>query len=149
MELAIDKAQAIGDVRLAALARVTSGSGSARGRPGRGGPDGTRSRAAWHRDAGGGEQAALGECLLAAMDAETQVPDADERLRVILEEARRENDAAVEVLALDALARWAAGLGDTGTAREQSETADRRMDAAAHLITDLDRTDALWVRQSL
>ena len=76
LELAIDKAEATGDVRLAALARVHLGRvlralGRDRRRRGR-----RSSRPPpWHRDAGGGEQAALGECLLAAMDA------ADERAR--------------------------------------------------------------------
>ena len=65
----------------------------------------------------------------------------------ILEEARREDDAPVEVFALDALARIAAAAGDIGTARDLCEAADRRMEAAAHFITDLDRTDAHWVRQ--
>ena len=76
------------------------------------------SAAAWHRDAGGGEQAALGECLLAAMDA------ADGRARrrpnvspTILDAARVNDEAHVEVFALDALARIAAGDGDT-TPRE-------------------------------
>ena len=35
---------------------------------------------AWHRAAGGGEQALLGECLLAAMDAADAIPGAHERL---------------------------------------------------------------------
>ena len=66
---AIDKAEATGDVRLAALARVHLGRvlralgqfAEAR--------TALEAAAAWHRPAGGGEQAALGECLLAAMDA--------------------------------------------------------------------------------
>ena len=70
------------------------------------------SAAAWHRAAGGGEQAALGECLLAAMDAADQVPDAGPRLAAILDEARRDGDAHVEVFALDALGRLAAEAGD-------------------------------------
>ena len=36
----------------------------------------------------------------------------------ILDEARREDDAPVEVFALDALARIAAAAGDAGTARD-------------------------------
>ncbi len=149
LEVAIDKAQATGDVRLAALARVNLG----RVLRATGQDSAARTvledAAAWHRDAGGGEQSALGECLLAAMDAAAQVPDADQRLELILEEARQDDDAAVEVFARDALARWAAGLGDAGTARAQIEAADRRMDAAVHLITDLDRSDARWVRSHL
>ena len=60
---------------------------------------------------------------------------------------RRADDAPVEVFALDALARIAAAAGDISTARDLCEAADRRMEAASHFITDLDRTDARWVRQ--
>ena len=108
LELAIDKAEATGDVRLAALARVHLG------RVLRAVGQVERARAAleaaseWHRDSGGGEQAALGECLLAAMDAADGVPGAADRLAATLDEARRRDDAAVEVFALDALARIAA-----------------------------------------
>ena len=102
---------------------------------------------AWHRAAGGGEQAALGECLLAALDAADGVPGAEERLVAILDDARRDDDAPVEVFALDALARIAAERGDVATARDLCEAADRRMEAASHFITDLDRTDARSVRQ--
>ena len=49
--------------------------------------------AAWHRAAGGGEQAALGDCLLAALDAADGVPGAEERLGAILDDARRDDDA--------------------------------------------------------
>ena len=88
LQLAIDKAQATGDVRLAALARVHLGRvlralgqvAAARAA--------LEAATAWHREAGGGEQAALGECLLAAMDAADQVPGAEERLVAILDEAR-------------------------------------------------------------
>ena len=86
--LAIDKAEATGDVRLAALARVHLGRvlralgqvAEAR--------TALEAAAAWHRAAGGGEQAALGECLLAAMDAADREPGAEERLVAILDEAR-------------------------------------------------------------
>ena len=70
----------------------------------------------------------------------TRCAGAEQRLVAILEEARREDDAPVEVLALDALARIAAEGGDVATARELCEAADRRMEAASHFITDLDRT---------
>jgi predicted ATPase/DNA-binding SARP family transcriptional activator len=147
LELAIEKAEATGDVRLAALARVHLG------RVLRAVGQIERARAAleaasaWHREAGGGEQAALGECLLAAMDATDRVPGAEERLVAILDDARHEDEAHVEVFALDALARIAAVAGDISTARALCETADRRMAAASHFITDLDRTDAQSVRQ--
>ena len=146
LELAIAKAQATGDVRLAALAQVHLG------RVLRGLGQVAAARAAleaattWHRDAGGGEQAALGECLLAAIDAADHRPGAEERLVAVLADARQRDDAPVEVFALDALARIADSADDTRTARDLCEEADRRMGAAAHFITDLDRTDGHQVR---
>ena len=149
LQLALDKAQATGDVRLAALARVHLGrvlravgqTAAAR--------TALEAATAWHRNAGGGEQAALGECLLAAMDGADHVPGAEERLLRILDEARRHDDAPVEVFALDALARIAAATPDVSTARDRCADADRRLSAAAHFITDLDRTDAHWVRENV
>ena len=81
------------------------------------------------------------------MDAADRVSGAEERLVAILDDARLNDDAHVEVFALDALARIAAEAGDIATARDLCETADRRMEAASHFITDLDRTDAHAVRQ--
>jgi len=147
LELAIEKAEAIGDVRLAALARVHLG--RVLRALGRVAPARTALEAAaeWHRDAGGGEQAALGDCLLAALDAEDRVPGAEQRLGAILDAARRNDDAPVEVLALDALAHTAVKAGDVTTARELCEAADQRMETASHFITERDRTDARAVRE--
>ena len=149
LELAIDKAEATGDVRLAALARVHLG------RVLRAVGQVDRARAAleaaskWHHDSGGGELAALGECLLAAMDAADGISGgAPDRLAAALEEARRRDDAAVEVFALDGLARIAASAGDISAPRQLCAAADLRMQAACHVITELDRTDARWVRQN-
>ena len=77
------------------------------------------------------------------------VSGAEERLVVILDDARHDDDAHVEVFALDALARIAAEAGHIATARNLCEAADRRMEAASHFITDLDRTDAHTVRQTV
>ena len=46
------------------------------------------------------------------------------------------------------LARIAAEAGDMETARDLCESADRRMQAASHFITELDRTDAHQIRQA-
>ncbi len=147
LALAVDKAEATGDVRLAALVRIHLG----RVLRALGRDDEARAAleatTAWHRANGGGEQAALGECLLAAMDAGLGVAGADERLTAILDEARRRDDAPVEVFALDALAHLAARDGDAASARDLSRAADRRMEAASHFITELDRADARSVRQ--
>jgi hypothetical protein len=81
------------------------------------------------------------------MDAADRIPGAEDRLVAILDESRRNDEAHVEVFALDALARIAADAGDDVTAGELCEEADRRMDAASAFITDLDRADARAVRQ--
>jgi len=149
LDLAIDKARATGDVRLAALTRVHLGrvlralGQFARARTA------LEAANAWHHSSGGGEQAALGACLLAAMDAADQVEGAKHRLGVILEGARQADDAPVEVFALDALARLAVVAGDLTAGRELCAAADRRMEAASHFITELDRADARWVRQTV
>jgi hypothetical protein len=89
----------------------------------------------------------MGECLLAAMDATDRAPGAQDRLFAILDDARHNGEAHVEVFALDALARIAAESGDIATARDLCRSADERMQATSHFITDLDRTDAHAVRQ--
>ena len=148
LEVAVEKAEATGDVRLAALTRVHLGRVlRALGSTERARIELERA-AAWHEAAGGGEQAALGACLLAAMDAVDGVAEAHERLMAILDDARLLENAAVEVLALDALARVEASNGDTDQARELGGEADRRMEAASHFITDRDRTDAHAVRDA-
>jgi tetratricopeptide (TPR) repeat protein len=139
LQLGIAKAEATGDVRLAALARVHLGrvlralgqTAAAR--------TALEAASAWHRAAGGGEQAALGDCLLAALDAADRVPGSEQRLATLLEAARESGDAPAEVFALDALARMA---GDAVAAQDLYEAADRRMEAASHFITERDRTDA-------
>jgi predicted ATPase len=146
LESAVEKAEAAGDPRLAALARVHLGRVlRALGRlPAA--RSALEAATVWHRDVGGGEQAALGECLLAAMDATDHAAGAEERLRAILGEAGHRNDAPVLVLALDALARLAVEAADTAAARDLLQEADRLMSAASHFITDLDRTDAESIR---
>ncbi len=146
LELAIAKAEATGDVRMAALARVHLG----RVLRARGQNEEARaalvSAVAWHRAVGGGEQAALGECLLAALDGADGVPGAEERLAAVLHAARRDGATHVEVFALDALARLALDAGDNARATQLCEEADRRMASASHFITEQDRTDAHAVR---
>jgi predicted ATPase/DNA-binding SARP family transcriptional activator len=144
----IDKAEATGDTRLAALMRVHLGRARRSMGDDEGARDALEAAARWHDEVGGGEQAALGECLLAALDAANKDPDASERLRRTLEDARRRDDPPVEVFALDALARIAVEAGDLDTARRLCAEGDERMEAAAHFISDLDRVDARAVRST-
>ena len=102
---------------------------------------------AWHRAAGGGEQAALGDCLLAALDASDQVAGAEQRLVAIL---ARHGVSTTPPSKSSPSTRSPASRptrDDIATARDLCEAADRRMGAASHFITDLDRSDARAVRQ--
>jgi predicted ATPase/DNA-binding SARP family transcriptional activator len=140
---AVAKAEATGDLRMAALARVHLG------RIMRALGDDTGARAAleraveWHRGAGGGEQAVLGECLLAALDVRANpAADRSELVRLTTQ-ARAEDNAAAEVFALDALARLSSLAGDLDVARSLAARADVRMAVASHFISPRDRVDAL------
>jgi len=143
MRASVDKAETIGDMRLAALVRVHLGRALRAEGDLVAAREALVSAATWHRRAGGGEQALLGECLLAALDAADGREDAAERLRALLEEARAEDAAHVEVFALDALARLSAGSGQDDEAAGLLAQADLRMQVASHFVTDHDRTDAL------
>lgn len=144
LQSAVELAEAIGDVRMAALARVHLG----RVLRGTGLPARSviESTVAWHRAAGGGEQAPLGECLLAAIDAADGHAGAAERLDALLVAARAANEAHVEVFALDALALLAARDGRLDEARSLCDAADASMQHASHFITELDRVDARAAR---
>jgi tetratricopeptide (TPR) repeat protein len=140
LALAVEKAEATGDVRLAALARIHLG----RVLRALGRRDEARvtleATVSWHREVGGGEQAQLGEVLLAAEDAHDDAADAEERLIELLASACRDANAPVEVFALDALARIAA---DPQEAAALQERADARMSDASHFITERDRVDRI------
>jgi predicted ATPase/DNA-binding SARP family transcriptional activator len=145
IDVGIGKAEEAGDMRLAALARVHQGRVlralghivEAR--------TALEAAAAWHHNAGGGEHAALGDCLLAAMDAADHVAGAEVRLTNLLDAARDAHDVQVQIFALDALGRIAAGTRGGAGARALCESADQLM-ATADYITDFDRTDAHAVR---
>ena len=143
LELAIGKAEATGDVRLAALARVHLGrvlralgrTAAAR--------TALEAATAWHRAAGGGEQSALGECLLAAIDGAEPRPTARRDPRRGHARRRRPRRGLRARRARPDRRRRRRHRNGTGL----SEAADRRMASASHFITDLDRSDARSVRQ--
>ncbi len=142
----IEKAEAIGDSRMAALARVHLGRvlrGLGRTAEAR---SALENAVTWQRNAGGGELALLGECLLAAMDAADGVTDGPRRVAAILGQARSRSDRPVEVFALDAAARIAASKGDADTARALLAEADDHMAHADHFISEADRVDARSAR---
>ena len=148
LELAIDKAQATGDVRLAALARVNlgrvlraTGQDRRHGRRSKPRPRGTAAPAAES------SPRSASACWPRWMPR-NRSPDADQRLGRSSKrpDGRRRRRRGLRPRCAGALG---GRIGDTGTAREQIEAADQRMKAAAHLITDLDRSDALWVRKNL
>lgn len=63
-----------------------------------------------------------------------------------MEDARKRQDREVEVLALDALARNCAAVGDISEARDLLKSADELMPPVSHLISDADRIDAHHAR---
>jgi tetratricopeptide (TPR) repeat protein len=142
---AVSKAEATGDLRMAALARVHLG------RIKRALGDITEARTAleqaatWHRKSGGGEQALLGDCLLATLDVRSAPAEARPQLLEILTQAQRDDNAPAEVFALDALAVIAFTDDDLDSARSLSEQADVRMAVASHFISDRDRIDRIDV----
>jgi predicted ATPase/DNA-binding SARP family transcriptional activator len=142
LERAIELTRSVGLMRPVALARVRLG----RLLRGVGEKESARSALAaaddWFRASGGGEEALLAECLLAAMDAQAGAPGSAERLANVLEEARGDDDVEVQVLALDALAALRAAGDGLGDARGLLERADRLMPSAGHRLADSDRLDA-------
>jgi predicted ATPase/DNA-binding SARP family transcriptional activator len=142
LERAIELTGAVGLMRPVALARVRLG----RLLRGLGDTESARSALAaadeWFRATGGGEEALLAECLLAAMDAEAGAPGSAERLASVLERAGGADDIEVQVLALDALAALRAAAGDVEEARGLLERADGLMPSAGHRLADGDRPDA-------
>jgi hypothetical protein len=104
--------------------------------------------ATWHRSVGGGEESAMGDCLLAALDSAEQRPAAGERLAAILLAAQEADHAHVEVFALDAMARAATLGGDVVTAEALAARAEVRMREASHFISERDRVDAHALRQA-
>ena len=132
---ALSLAGACGDGRLAATARVNLARLRRR--------DGDRAAAVellaenerWYAAAGGGDFALLSSCLAAA------ARDDGQTLATVLADARSTDNLEVAVLALDALARLAAGAGDVTTARSLLTEADLLAPQAAHLLDDADRTD--------
>ena len=91
----------------------------------------------------------MAQCLLAAMDAQSDVPGAAGRLDSILEMAEAVGDVEVQVLALDALAGLQAQAGDSIEANELLVRADALMAAAGHRLTEGDRLDAHRARALL
>jgi len=105
--------------------------------------------AAWLRASGGGQEANLAECLLAAMDAEDGTPGAAHRLASVLATARDADDPEVQVLALDAMAALSAVAGEAAEASEFLTRSDAVMSSAGHRVTERDRLDARRARELL
>ena len=102
-----------------------------------------------HGLAGGGDGAILAEYLLAALDADDEVPHAAELLTEVVADARLAHDIESEVLALDILARIHADRGHVTEARKILDSADRLTSSAGHLVTDSDRIDGDRARSLL
>ena len=144
---AIGKAEATGDVRLAALARVHLG------RVLRAEGDTVAARsvleqaAAWHRKPGGGEQAALGECLLAALDAaDGRFPVARDRLLSLLSEARLDGRPTSRSSPSTRSPGWRRTTATLSVRKTSWRERPCGWRTPTHFVTEHDRTDAAWVR---
>ncbi len=145
---AVDTARAAGDLRVATLARLWLAQVLRRRGDAHEAFALAREAQGWYLASGGGDQARLADCLVAAMD-ETRAPtDTDRRLETVLTQAREAGDREVEVLALDALARRQAENGDLEQALAFLGDADAVMAAGGHRLVDADRVDANWVRSA-
>ena len=138
-----------GDVRLAALARVHLGRVlRALGRHARG----ARRRSRRRRRATATRAAASRPRSATACSRRSTPRTAcrarRQRLGAILDAARRDGDAPVEVFALDALARLAADAGDAATARDLRRPPTGAWRPRRTSSRERDRTDARAVRQT-
>ncbi|MFL6271847.1 MAG: ATP-binding protein [Actinomycetes bacterium] len=146
---AIQAAATAGDLRIAATARIHLA------RALRGAGDQATARTLleandrWYRASGGGDGALLTRCVLAALGAEQDDQAAIADLQTVLEEARRHHDLETQTLALDSLARAAAGGGDLPGAARLLEEADGLHAQVRHTLDDADRVDAGTARASL
>jgi predicted ATPase/DNA-binding SARP family transcriptional activator len=146
-EEAIRLATAVGLMRIAAFTRVRLGTllhGLGEVEPARAA---LSTADEWFRASGGGAEAALAQCLLAAMDADDGLPDAEQRLVAILNEARADVNLDVQVFALDALAGIDARAGNIAAALDLLASADELMQSLGHRIAEHDRIDARRARE--
>jgi len=102
---------------------------------------------AWYQRSGAGDGALLSRVLLAASTNDDTAGTA--LLESVLDEARSVDDAEVQILALDALARLAAQAGAVHRAAELLEQADDRNGASPTGLDELDRFDARLARRLL
>jgi tetratricopeptide (TPR) repeat protein len=139
---AIEAAQAIGDLRTAALGNARLSRALRFVAP-------IAARAAaewsqhWYGTTGGGEAFLLARYVLAALDGD---PD---QLTEVVATARETHDVEVEILALDALAQLRVERGDDAEARTILNEADAVMPGARHLLADSDRVDRVRAMSQL
>jgi predicted ATPase/DNA-binding SARP family transcriptional activator len=149
LQRAIDLTRSVGLLRVVATARVRLG------RLLRATGEIEQARSAlqaaddWMRASGGGEEAALAQCLLAAIDAQEHLPGAAERLAGIARAAATAGDPDIEVLAVDAVAALDAEVGNHAAATAGLERADRLMGTVGSRLTEADRVDARRARAVL
>ena len=134
-----DRRRSTGCARPGALGRVLA---RARARPSDA-RAALEAASAWHRAVGGGEQDALGECLLAAMDASRRVPGAERPARRDPRRGPAQRRCPRRGLRPRRARPASRPRPATSTrARTLRDAADDRLDAASHFITERDRVDA-------
>jgi predicted ATPase/DNA-binding SARP family transcriptional activator len=148
-ERAIELTTSAGLMRMVAVARVRVGQLLRRA----GDRDASRScfelADAWFRASGGGAEADLAQCMLAAMDAEDGLRGAEQRLTLLLDTAADKGDVEVEVLVRDALAAVRAESGDDEEAISLLQLSDALMASSGARLREADRLDAHRARSVL
>lgn len=142
-ERGIELTTSAGLMRMVAVARVRVGQLLRRA----GDRDASRScfelADAWFRaSGGGGAEADLAQCMLAAMDAEDGLRAAEQRLMLLLDTAADKGDIEVEVLVRDALAAVRAESGDSEEAISLLQRSDTLMASSGARLLEADRLDA-------
>jgi len=146
---ALHAARRAGDPRVAATARIHL----ARARRALGDPAGVQALLEqndhWYRASGEGGGALLSRGLLAALRAVDRPEQGTASLRAVLDQAEAAKDHQAQVVALDALARSAALLGEHAAARDLLRSADELAADLGHVLAEADRIDAEATRRVL
>ncbi|MCX6431372.1 MAG: transcriptional activator domain-containing protein, partial [Actinobacteria bacterium] len=144
LDAAVASARSVGLMRVVAIAQVQLGRVFIRA----GRVDDAREVltevSRWFAASGGGDNAALADCLLATLPGGSAG-----QLTHMLDNARDGGDVEVQVLCLDALALRTAKAGDAIAARALLSEADGLAPSVAHRIAPVDRVDAEATRTML
>ena len=136
---AVASAQSVGLMRVVSLAQVRLGRLLIQAGDVDGGRSAVTAASEWFAASGGGDEAALAECLLVSLDSEQNIAGSHQHLNDLLAAARRDQDAEVQVLCLDSLALHQAVSGEPAIALDFLAEADELALSVAHRVAPQDR----------